>query len=383
MGGSIASIACRDPINPDGTVSTRWLVDQVPTASEIRPAVAGRLVLFGTKDGTVVARDTGTGAAVWTARIAYPNDPVSGEHMIVRAGLAIVPVRFHVTAIDAVTGAERWRYTTPLDTVEAGPQPAPGYLARTHMAADDRTVFIPAWGASVSAADLQTGALRWVWRGDSAVAHRSGSTGVAISGDTVIATAWHFTDANGAGNQAEAWVLGLDKTTGRELWRVVLTGPGWAGTLADSPPVIFRKLAIVGVGTGDLYGIDRDTRAVVWRIPSASASVFSGPALSGDTVYFDRGTGDLSAFRAEDGTLLWTAHYGEHFKADMLVTDRHIYAPSFGRLFIFDRFTAKLVASLEQPGARSGGAFAGPVAAANGHVYTGAVGQAWSFDEPR
>lgn len=380
---TVSVVACRDPVNPNGVVHTRWLVTQVPTVSEIRPAVLGRLVIFGTKDGTVVARDTGSGALAWTARVAYPNDPVSGADLILRGTVAVVPVRFHVTAIDAVTGAERWRYTTPLDTVDAGPTPAPGYLVRTHMAADDRTVFIPAWGASVSAVDLATGALRWVWRGDSGVAHRSGSMGVAVSGDTVIATAWHFTDFNGAGNQAEAWVLGLDKSTGRELWRVVLTGPNWAGTLADSPPVIFLNLAIVGFGTGDLYAIDRRTQRVVWKVSAAAASVFAGPALSGDTVYFDRGTGDLAAFRAVDGTLLWIAHYGEQFKTDMLVTERHIYAPSFGRLFVFDRFSAKLIASLEQPNARTGGAFAGPVAAANGHIYAGVVGQAWSFDEPR
>lgn len=114
----------------------------------------------------------------------------------------------------------------------------------------------------------------------------------------------------------------------------------------------------------------------------------SGPALSGDTVYFDRGTGSLSAFRAADGTLLWTAQYGaawgDKFKTDMLVTDRHIYAPAFGnRLFIFDRFTGRNIATLNQPRTRSGGAFAGPAAAANGKVYVGAVGVAWSFDEPR
>lgn len=376
-------MSCKEPVDPNGGVHTRWLVDQVPTPSETRPSVSGRSVLFGTKDGTVVARDTGTGAQIWTSRIASPGDPVSGENMIISAGLAVIPVRFHVTAIDAATGTERWRYTTPLDTVDAGTKADPGYLVRTHIAADDKTVFIPAWGASVSAVDIQTGAVRWVWRGDSGVAHRSGSMGVAISGDTVIATAWHFTDANGAGNQAEAWVLGLDKLTGRELWRVVLTGPGFAGTLADTPPVLYGNLAIVGVGTGDLYAIDRGTRAIAWHVPSAGSAVFSGPAISGDTVYFDRGTGILSAFRAGNGTLLWSARFGELFKTDMLDTDRHLYAPSFGRLFIFDRMKGTLIASLKQPNTRSDGAVAGPVTASNGHVYAGVRGQAWSFDEPR
>lgn len=146
MGGFLGANARRDPVNADAGVHTRWLVSQLPGPSDIRPAVAGGLVLFGTKGGTVVARDTATGSPVWTARVAYPNDPVGGEDMVVQGTLAIVPVRFHVTAIDAATGVERWRYTTPLDTVEAGPNPDPGYLVRTHMAADDRTVFIPAWG---------------------------------------------------------------------------------------------------------------------------------------------------------------------------------------------------------------------------------------------
>lgn len=290
----LLAVACRDPVDPNAGVRTRWLVDQVPIPSWIRPAVVGRLVLFGTKDGTVVARDTGNGALVWTARVAYPTDPVRGENMVIASGLAIVPVSNHVTAINAVTGAERWRYVTPVDSQGLGGR-WPGYLARTHMATDGQTVFIPAWGASVSAVDLQTGAVRWVWRGDNGVKGPQGSMGVAVSGDTVIATAWHFTDFNGAGNSSEAWVLGLDRATGRELWRVVLTGGAtWGGVLSETPPVIYQNLAIVGIATGDLYAIDRATQAVKWTVPSAGHNVMAGPALSGDTVYFDRGIGNLS-----------------------------------------------------------------------------------------
>lgn len=239
----------------------------------------------------------------------------------------------------------------------------------------------------MSAVDLQTGAPRWVWRGDSGVAHRSGSMGVTLSGDTVIATAWHFTDFNGAGNQTEAWVLGLDKTTGRELWRVVLTGPAFAGTVSQTAPVLYQNLAIVGYGTGDLFAIDRGTHAVAWHVPSArigsqfSSAVFAGPGLSGDTVYYDRGSGYLSAIRARDGALLWSARYDDAFRRDMLVTGRYIYGPS-SRLYIFDRFKGSLVASLAEPGQRAG-TIAGPAAAANGHVYVGVSGRAWSFDEPR
>lgn len=381
------TISCKDPVDPNEIVRTRWLVTQEPTPAEIRPAFVGAFVLFGTRDGTVVARDTGTGAPVRTARVAYPGDAVSGAHMVVSRGIVVIPVAYHVTGIDALTGVERWRYTTPVDSLGLGGR-RPGYVVASHPAADSSTVYIPAWGASVSAVDLQTGAVRWVWRGDSGMTKPMGSMGVALAGDTVIATAWHFTDFNGTGNSAEAWVLGLDKTTGRELWRVVLADPRWDGTISQTPPVLWRDLAIVGLGSGDLYGIDRHTPGVRWRALSArygnpmSVGVMAGPALSGDTVYFDRGTAELGAFRAADGTLLWSAYYGDQMQRDLLVTDRFIYAPSFKYLHIFDRFAGKRVASLEQPNQR-GGSIMGAAAAANGHIYVGVYGQAWSFDEPR
>ena len=382
-----APAACKDPVDPNEIVRTRWLVTQEPTPAEIRPALVGSFVLFGTRDGTVVARDTGSGGLVWTARVAYPGDAVSGAHMVVSRGIVVIPVAYHVTGIDGVTGAERWRYTTPVDSLGLGGR-RPGYVVASHPAADSSTAYIPAWGASVSAVDLQTGAVRWVWRGDSGMTKPMGSMGVALSGDTVLATVWHFTDSSGAGNAAEAWVLALDKATGRELWRVVLSDARWDGTISQTPPVLWRDLAIIGLGSGDLYGIDRATPEVRWRAVSArygnpmSVSVFAGPALSGDTVYFDRGTHELGAFRAADGALLWSAHHGDQIHRDLLVTGRHVYAPSFKYLHIFDRFAGKRIASLEQPKQR-GGSIMGAAAGAKGHIYIGVYGQAWSFDEPR
>ena len=382
-----APAACKDPVDPNEIVRTRWLVTQEPTPAEIRPALVGSLVLFGTRDGTVVARDAETGAPSWTARVAYSGDAVSGAHMVVSRGIVVIPVANHVTGIDAVTGAERWRYTTPVDSLGLGGR-RPGYVVASHPAADSSTAYIPAWGASVSAVDLQSGAVRWVWRGDSGMTTPMGSMGVALSGDTIIATAWHFTDSSGAGNSVDAWVLGLDKATGRQLWRVILSDPRWGGTIAHAPPLMHGNLAIVGLGSGDLYGIDRNTHTVIWRVISArygnpmSVGVFASPALSGDTVYLDRGTGELGAFRASDGRLLWSAHHGDQIQRDLLVTDRYVYAPSFKYLHIFDRFAGKRVASLEQPKQR-GGSIMGAAAGAKGHIYIGAYGQAWSFDEPR
>src|SRR5205814_10222420 len=147
---------------------------------------------------------------------------IQGANFILRDGVLVSAVEFHTAALDASTGKQIWTYTAPLDTMDATPaNPArPGYVVTARMAADDNTVFIPAWGASVSAVDIKTGQSKWVWRVDSTISYRSGASGAGLSGDTAFVSVWHFLDRLGV--RSEAWVVALDKATGKELWRTVL-----------------------------------------------------------------------------------------------------------------------------------------------------------------
>ena len=154
-------------------------------ARELRPQV---VVVFATGDGALIARSQLTGQVVWRAQIAH--EQISGGNILARAGVVLVPIAYATTAVDASSGALLWSYAAPVDSLNASVTPrAPGYVLGARIDADAQTVFVPAWGGTVSAIDLHSGALRWLWR-DHPSALRSGATGVRVDGDIVFVSLW-------------------------------------------------------------------------------------------------------------------------------------------------------------------------------------------------
>ena len=372
-------------------VTERWYQPQVGYAFA-RPAVDGTVVLFGTGDGQVVARDRATGAVRWATTIA-PGQGINGANLIARAGVVVAPVASATFGLDASTGRVLWRYEAPRDTV--GGRTASGSVFLHTVDADSEVAYVPAWGASVSAVDLRTGAVRWVWTpGPSPTdtarsgVFRSGADGLRVSGDTVFASAWHFTDVKGLAS--EAWIVALDRTSGRELWRVTIPVPG-GGVATAAQPALWGNLLIISTINGDQYAVDRHTRQVVWHTapgapdPGAlqNANIIS-PTVAGDVVYHDGGNAYLYARRASDGTLLWRTKYDGQFTHDLAVTDRRIYGSIGGQLVIFDRQTGTRLHSLNQPHERdlTKTMIASGAAAADGEVYVTVNNAAWSFTEP-
>jgi len=312
-------------------VRERWYQPQTGYASA-RPAVVGDLVVFGTGDGHVVARDRATGVARWSTKIA--NERIQGANLVARGGVIVAPVLHHTAAVDVTTGRELWRYEAPPDTV-GDAQARPGQVLFARIDADESTVYIPAWGASVTAIDLNTGAVRWVWRPgrsarDTATSgvFRSGAEGVRVSGDTVFATAWHNLVRNGV--QSEAWLLALNKQTGRELWRVTL--PRETGGVAiQGQPALWSNLVIASLNSGYHFAVDRTSRQVVWETaPDApdpgeiGSGNLIGASVYGDVVYHDGSNSYVYARRANDGALLWKSRYDGQFFNDLLVTETRV-----------------------------------------------------------
>jgi outer membrane protein assembly factor BamB len=382
---ALAPAACdRHPTDsPTTRVRERWHQAQ-PGYGWARPAVAGGLAYFGTGDGRVIARDVATGAARWAAQVGAER--VEGANFVVRGGVVMVSVVWHTVGLDAATGRELWRYEAPRDAGLGSSGTPPGQVALSALDADDEAVYVPAWGASVSALDLRTGAVRWVWQPgraptDTAAAgrFRSGSMGVRVSGDTVFATAWHFTVANGV--RSEAWLLALDRATGRELWRAVL--PNARGGTVPGAPALVGRHAIMNTSEVRVYAVDRATGALAWefRPPGSALTPFAQTEAYGDAVYVDGGDGHVHALRASDGAVRWRGAFPAQATKDLLVTERRVYVPVSGSLFVLDRGTGRQVAEVGPPRADSP-LFASPVSAAGGRVFATVLGAAWSFDEP-
>jgi outer membrane protein assembly factor BamB len=208
--------------------------------------------------------------------------------------------------------------------------------------------------------------------------------GVRVSGDTLLATVWHFLNKNGT--QSESWLIALDRTTGSELWTLVLPVAG-TGVDIQAAPAVWGRLAIVNTGNGQLFAVDRFTRAVVWQTPVADARgqallfTSASPAVAGDVVFHDAGIRELYARNAADGRLLWKTATTAEFVGDLTVTPRRVYGSTYGYMQVFDRAGGKQIAEFQQP--RSSDPFiASAPAFAGRQLFVGVNGAAWSFDEP-
>ena len=381
----LAAVTCRgEPTASGDRVRERWHQPQ-PGYPWARPVVVGDLVYFGTGNGQIIARDVATGAQRWATRVSA--EVVQGANFVARGGVVAVAMMRQIVGLDAASGRELWRYAAPPE-VGLGGDRLPGLVVQTHLDVDDEAVYVPAWGASVSAVDLRTGAVRWVWQPGRASTDtgaaglfRSGSMGARVSGDTVFATVWH--NLIPTGGRSEAWLVALDRVTGRELWRVTLPVEGQAVSI-DCAPALVGNLAIVNAGSrGEVFAVDRTTRQVVWQhvTPERHLTPTAQPEVRGDLVYVDGGDSHIYALRARDGTVLWRTPFPSQTTKDMLITERRIIFSIGAYLYVLDRQTGRQLVEITQP-RTDDPLFASPAAFANGQVFVTLNGAAWSFDEP-
>ena len=379
--------SCRSSsTGPNSTgLRERWYQAQ-PGYGRSRPAINGTTVYFGTGDGQVIARDFNSGTQLWAAKVS--QEPVAGANLVVRGSVLVAASVFHTTGVDAQSGRVLWRYESPKDTVGNPPESAsPGTLIDSRIDADNQMVYIPAWGASVSAIDLRTGAARWVWHpgvidGDTATSgvFRSGSMGVRVSGDTVFSTLWHFT--NRAGSTSEAWLVALDRNSGAEFWKVRMPIQG-SGVLIEAAPAFYQNLVIVHTLSAKTYAVDRRTQRITWQFiaPGYTWSTLAGPEVSADIVYVDGGDGQIYALRAADGAIIWKGTYGLATTRDILISDRHVIFPTGTELHVLDRQTGQQLLVAVQPHT-SDPLFASPAASANGLVFITVGDAAFCFEDP-
>ncbi len=348
-----------------------------------RPAVFGPTVYFGAGNGFVYARDISTGVPRWAVRVGTQR--ISGLNLVARSGVVVAPVVSYTVGLDAQTGQQLWRYDAPSDTIgHTGNNP--GQVSEVRIDADDGTVYIPAWGASISAVDIHSGSPRWIWQpgkieGDTAASgfFRSGAMGVRLSGDTLFATMWHY--VNRLGGTSEAWVVALNRTSGKELWRTRLPYQG-SGVLIEAPPALYGNLVIVHTLSARTYAIDRATRQVVWEFTVSGAhSTIAGAEVFADAVYVDAGDGNIYALRAETGAQIWRSSFATQTTNDLLVTNRRIIFSNGVELYVIDRITGNRIALTTQP-RTTDSFFASAAAFSNGFVFITVGDAAWCFEEP-
>lgn len=165
-------------------------------------------------------------------------------------------------------------------------------LASAPVVGDGRLYAVGSDGA-ISAFDAATGASLWVHTADVASELRTVVFGGGVSFDSgkLYAT-------NGAGE-----VTALDAATGAELWKVKPAGP-----LRGAPTVDFGSVYVM-TQNNQIVALEAATGKLQWQESASStdSGVFgvAAPAAGQGTVIAGFSSGELIAYRYENGRSLW------------------------------------------------------------------------------
>ncbi|MBL8331339.1 MAG: PQQ-binding-like beta-propeller repeat protein [Rubrivivax sp.] len=264
------------------------------------PAVQDGRVHVLSYDGRLHTLDAATGAPLWTfatggerrfeARglhgstprtqtIADPYDVYLSSPAVVAGVLYFGSSDGHVYALDAASGAPRWKQRTG-DVVHASPAVADGL------------VVVGSWDGSLYAFDALNGAARWRFQAgiDSLMANQQGfQSSAAIIGGVVYVGC------------RDAHLYAIDAATGKERWRFS-TGASW---VVGSPAVAHGRVYFATSDSARLHALDAQTGAPAWE-QQTKAYQFASPVVAGDVLLTGLLNGTLEARDLAGGQALWT-----------------------------------------------------------------------------
>lgn len=242
-----------------------------------------------------------------------PKTPVLGERVPVLTAeggaeadpaLASVPVSLPAPVANAAWTQPGGNAPKSLGHLALGASPAQAWTAqiagtsnRARLAASpvilNGRVYVIDTTATVHAFDAATGAT--VWRTQLADDGRNAASlfggGVSVEGDRVYAT-------NGVGDAAA-----LNVADGAVVWKVRPGGP------LRGAPTLFNGNAYVLTQDNQLFALSQADGSVVWTeagtIGVAGVFGVAAPAGAQGTVVVGFSSGDLNAYRYENGRVLW------------------------------------------------------------------------------
>ena len=247
-------------------------------------------------DGQVIAFDALSGKIRWRATVG-----VNESSPLVSGGLVTVgDWNGDVTALDARTGVQRWRFHTG------------GKVKGAPALADGRLV-IGSYDGAVYALDPQTGALLW----KASSQERIGSRG------TFYATpALAFGRVYIGATDGKVYSFGAE--SGKLRWSQSTGGYVYASA------AIWRQSVLVGSYSGSFFSLDAATGAEQWRF-RAAGPISGSAVVIGDVVYVATLARKTYALDAATGKLLWTFPDGQYGAA---ITDgTHLYLVGTTRLY--------------------------------------------------
>jgi polyvinyl alcohol dehydrogenase (cytochrome) len=350
----------------DGT--PRWTRQLGTAIIDDSPLLRGGNVYIGDAAGNLHALDRATGATRWTVELdANPftrifSSPVAVDDMVV-VGVASIELaitrpdytsRGAIVALDATTGAVRWRLYTTTNDAQAGA----GVSVWSTAAVDEarHLLFIgtgntyehPAAPLSdaLLAIDYRDGSIEWVRQftvGDVYTIFGTPPQGP----DADIGAAPNLfrigdRDVVGVGDKAGVYAV-LDRDTGATVWaRTFPTGSHLGGIMMTSAyhdGVIYlssnRWSDLVDfhdpANASTTFAIDATDGDIIWQrdLPSTA---FGALTYTNGVVFQPTIEGTVYAFDAADGDVLWTGAPGADLGSGVSVVADQVFVP-FGFWF--------------------------------------------------
>ena len=270
------------PAGPRPPFRLRW-VFHGRSLLEFPPALAyGRLYL-PTFAGLLFALDPASGRTLWrydSHRCAWASPAVASglvfQTFLLRPPGCRPDVDEHglLVALDARTGAERWRVALP--PTESSPLVSGGL------------VWIGDWSGDVTAFDAGTGRRRWTFHADSAVK----SSPSLADGRLFVGT---------YGGRLYA----LDPSTGTEIWHASVQPRLFGRGRFYSTPAVAHGRVFLGATDGKVYAYGARSGALRWSF-STDGYVYGSPAIWRDLVLVGSYSRRFYALDAATGLVRWS-----------------------------------------------------------------------------
>jgi len=218
---------------------------------------------------------------IYKARVGSPSAPAVGNGLTFFGGDTV----FY--AVDAVTGAVKWKYSDSNETFYA-----------SNPTISNGIVYVLSTDNNIHAFNIASGNLLWKFDG-------SFYQGAYHSSPTVVENILYIMTP-GLDVTGKAGVCAINATTGNLLW--VNKNSGMA-RMSGSSPAVVGGVIYCGAEDGYLYAWDASNGNFKWKT-LVNGALYSSPTVVGKMLYIGSTEGYLCALDAITGAIKWKYQTG-------------------------------------------------------------------------
>lgn len=308
---------------PAGVAQIRWHTPiRVYLATESHPeecasgALVGSKLVLGSRTGSVVGVDVGTGAIAWSTPLTGSVDG-DARYDPQRGQVYVGTDDGYLYAISPDKGTIRWssKLKGPIDR---GPE------------IGERSLFVATAADRVYAVEPEDGKVRWQY-------HRDTPEGFTIHGYAVPRQSRDWVYAG----FSDGYLVALQAESGELAWSRSLAAASEQFVDVDASPVVLGDKLFAASFSGGLYALRPKDGEVLWR---AMLEGTCGLALGATNLYAVSSREGLAALSLE-GNILWRQGLPEagDLTTPVEVGPFLVFSGSREGLFVVDRQSGKLL----------------------------------------